>query len=264
MRIVGRHPHERPARARIVTASAIAAIAALLLGIATRQLSADPSALWHIVHDRCVPHQSQVQDPAPCAAVLATEGSAVLKDSNGDYQFLLIPTARVSGIEDPAILAADAPNYWDAAWQARRFLEQRVGHSVPRDMLALAINAPSARSQDQLHIHIDCLRPDVRDALHAHKASVGRSWADFPVPLAGHRYRALLLSQSEMGATNPFRLLAAEVGAAAMARHTLVLVGAEFPDIGPGFILLDGAVDVASGDLAHGEALQDHSCALLH
>ena len=85
--------------------------------------AADPSALWNIVNGKCVPHEQTQRDPSPCSEVdLAhgvDKGFVVLKDINGVAQFLLIPTARISGIDDPAILDPDATNYWDAAWRAR-------------------------------------------------------------------------------------------------------------------------------------------------
>lgn len=234
----------------------------LLAGLAPTARAADQSALWHIVHDRCVPDEQSKQDPAPCASVDLAHGYAVLKDRDGATQFLLIPTARVSGIEDPAILAPGAPNYWDAAWQARHDVEQRAGHALPRDALSLAINSPSGRTQDQLHIHVDCLRQDVRAALAQHQAEVGPQWSAFPVPLAGHHYRAMRLTGAELGATNPFRLLATGVPQAEMGQHTLVLAGATFAAGQPGFLLLDDQVDLAAGDRGSGEELQDHDCAL--
>lgn len=236
----------------------------LLSGLAlTLARAADPSALWHIVHDRCVPDAQDKHDPAPCASVDLAHGYAVLKDRDGATQFLLIPTARVSGIEDAAILAPDAPNYWDAAWQARHYVEQRAGHTLPRDVLSLAINSAKGRTQDQLHIHVDCLRTDVRAALALHVADIGPQWGDFPVPLAGHGYRAMRLSGAELGFTNPFRLLvSAGVPQAEMGDHTLVLAGATFGDAQPGFVLLDDRADLAAGDRASGETLQDHDCAL--
>jgi CDP-diacylglycerol pyrophosphatase len=235
----------------------------LLAGMAlTTARAADPSALWHIVHDRCVPDEQSKQDPAPCASVDLAHGYAVLKDRDGATQFLLIPTARVSGIEDAAILAPDAPNYWDAAWQARHDVEQRAGHALARDVLSLAINSPSGRTQDQLHIHIDCLRADVRAALAQHQAEIGPQWSTFPVPLAGHRYRAMRLPGADLGGTNPFRLLAAGVPQAEMGEHTLVLAGATFAANEQGFILLDDRADLTAGDRASGEELQDHDCAL--
>ena len=172
----------------------------LLAGIAPTARAADPSALWHIVHDRCVPDEQEQHDPAPCAEVDLTGGYAVLKDLDGNTQFLLIPTARVGGIEDEVVLAPDAPNYLAAAWQARRFVDQRAGHDLPRDDIALAINSVYGRTQDQLHIHIDCIRPDVRAALTQHQAAIGPRWADFPVPLAGHHYRAMRLDQRRTSA----------------------------------------------------------------
>ena len=235
-------------------------VVALSAGLAAR--AANPSALWQIVHDRCVPDEQQKQDPAPCAAVDLSRGYAVLKDLVGKTQFLLIPTARVSGIDDPAILAPDAPNYWQPAWEARRFVEQRAGQAIPRDKLSLAINSSVGRTQDQLHIHVDCVRADVRDAVMQHADAIGSQWTEFPVPLAGQRYRAMRLEQAEPGATNPFRLLAQSIDPKDMPWHTLVLVGTDFAGK-PGFVLFDDRADLPAGDRAAGEQLQDHDCALL-
>lgn len=234
----------------------------LLLGVGPTARASDPSALWHVVHDRCVPDEQQNHDPSPCTQVDIAQGYVVLKDYDGSTQFLLIPTARVSGIEDKAILAPDAPNYWDAAWQARHYVEQRAGHALPRDVLSLAINSTSGRTQDQLHIHFDCLRSDVHAALLQHQAEIGPQWSDFPVPLAGHRYRAMRLSGADLGSVNPFHLLSAGVPQAEMGKHTLVLAGATFAPDQPGFILLDDRADLTAGDFGSGEMLQDHDCAL--
>ena len=112
----------------------------LLLALMLAPISgraADPSALWKIVNGQCVPHEESEHSPSPCAAVDITngveKGFAVLKDKNGIAQFLLIPTARIGGIEDPALLAPGETNYWEAAWQARSFVEQRLHASLPRE-----------------------------------------------------------------------------------------------------------------------------------
>src|SRR4051794_10314769 len=70
--------------------------------------AADPSALWNIDNGQCVPHMRQSNDPAPCSIVDLAAGYVVLKDIVGATQFLLMPTARISGIESPAVLAPDA------------------------------------------------------------------------------------------------------------------------------------------------------------
>ena len=90
---------------------------------------------------------------------------AVLKDANGPTQYLLLPTARIVGIESPALQAPDAINYFAAAWDARRFVEEALGHDLPGDRVGLAVNSVLARTQNQLHIHIDCIRADVRATL---------------------------------------------------------------------------------------------------
>ena len=47
-----------------------------------------------------------------------------------------------------------------------------------------------------------------------------------------------------------------------MGQHTLVVVGMVFGGRVPGFIILDDHADLAHGDWASGEELQDHGCAL--
>ncbi len=240
-------------------------LAALLLA-PLHAHAVNPSTLWNIVHGECVPHEESDRDPAPCTEVdIATggdKGFALLKDIRGIGQFLLIPTKRISGIEDPAILAPGATNYWSAAWNARFFVEERVRADLPRDAVALAINSPMGRTQNQLHIHIDCIRRDVHDALAAGLDKVGTQWAEFPLLLTGHAYRAIRIDRRTLDEVNPFRVLADADPGIDMGQHTLVAVGATFADGSPGFILLDDTVDLAAGNRGSGEELQDHTCAI--
>jgi CDP-diacylglycerol pyrophosphatase len=230
--------------------------------------AADPSALWKIVHGQCVPHEEQAHDPAPCAEVDLAQGvykgTAVLKDIVGVAQYLLLPTARIAGIEDPAILAPGATNYWDAAWKARFFVEARLHGALTRDDISLAINSAVGRTQDELHIHIDCVRPDVRKALYSNLDKIGDHWAPFPVTLAGHDYRSIRINQESLDAVNPFLVLADQDPQARgdMGMHTLVVVGVTFPGGMRGFVLLDDHANLAAGDRASGEQLQDHSCSV--
>ena len=233
-------------------------LAAVLLvavfALAPAPAQADPNALWTIVHDQCVPNQQQHGAPAPCAEVDLQGGYAVLKDLVGVTQFLLIPTARISGIEDPAILAPDAPDYFAAAWRARTFVEQRAGQPLPRDLISLAINSAAARTQNQLHIHVDCVRTDVRDALGRNISAVGSEWTTFPEPLVGQRYEAMVVAGENLDGVDPFRLLANDVPD--MGAETLVAVGTHLADGRAGFVLL--ANSAADGGGGHGEDLQDH------
>jgi CDP-diacylglycerol pyrophosphatase len=228
--------------------------------------AADPSAIWHIDHDKCVPNMREAHDPAPCAIVDLNDGYVILKDRDGATQYLLMPTARISGIEDPAVLAPGVTNFWDRAWRARTLAEDRAGKPLPREALSLAINSPYGRTQDQLHIHIDCVRPDVHDALAGHRDAIGPRWTAFPVPLAGQPWRAIRVEGVDFGMVDPFQLLATSDPAAAadMGKHTLVAVGMTWSDGTPGFAVLDGTLDLSAGNRASGEILQDHDCALAH
>jgi CDP-diacylglycerol pyrophosphatase len=230
-------------------------------------LAADPNALWEIVHGRCVANEEAHGSPAPCASVDlrggVAAGYAVLKDVRGRTQYLVIPTARVTGIEDPQLLRPGAANYFADAWRERSWTERAAGRTLPRDGLSLSINSPYARSQNQLHIHIDCLRPDVRQALSRAAPALGERWAPLPMPLAGHHYWARRVLGRDLDGRNPFELLAAGKPGArqAMGEQTLVVAGAVFGGGRPGFILLDDQLDLATGDHAGGEELQDHTCA---
>ncbi|WP_223875582.1 CDP-diacylglycerol diphosphatase [Xanthomonas sontii] len=219
----------------------------------------DRQRLWRLLSTRCLPQARAGADPAPCSEVHAEPGQryVLMKDLRGDYQYLLIPTVPVSGIEDPRARAAGAPNWLGLAWQARTRVERLLNRPLPRELTSLTINPPSARSQDQLHVHIDCLAPQVRDQLQAMQASIGPTWAPLPQPLHGHAYRAMRVEGGELDA-NPLTLLARSLPPQqSMVHQTLAVVGAEF-DGRPGFVLL--AATALPGDGVGAEELQDHDC----
>lgn len=233
------------------------AILGMLVSVGTAVAHADRDVLWHIVNGQCVPDQLQRRDPAPCVEVDLSAGEqhgyAVFKDSDGVAQYLLIPTARVTGVEDPALRAPDAPNYFAQAWRARAFTEAAAGGALPRDWISLAVNSAGARSQDQLHIHIDCLSADVHGVLGDSSHLIGPDWSPLPVPLAGHRYEAVRIP--DLDAVNPFILAAPDPADAAAT--TVVVVGGG-TEAAPEFVLLRSRSDPASSDPAAGEQLQDH------
>jgi CDP-diacylglycerol pyrophosphatase len=73
---------------------------------------------------------------------------------------------------------------------------------------------------------------------------------------------ATRIEQPELGATNPFALLADWLNGARadMAHYTLVVVGANAAGK-DGFIVLAGHATPATGNWGAGEQLQDHACA---
>ncbi len=221
-----------------------------------------PTALWHIVHDLCVTDKKASGHSAPCARVNLKGGYAVIRDLGRPSQYLLVPTHRIDGIESPQLQSPDSPNYWAAAWSARDLVARRLGHAVDRPDIGLAINSVDGRTQNQLHIHIDCIQAGVLRTLADHQDEIGPRWATFGYPLAGVLYRARWVDGADLDGHDPFKLLAAEDPAAHddMAHEALAVIGAFRPDGSPGFILLSDHGDASQIHVAVGEALMDHAC----
>jgi CDP-diacylglycerol pyrophosphatase len=227
--------------------------------------AAHPNALWNVVHDLCVTDMKASGSPVPCVEVNLAGHYAVLKDLRGATQLLLIPTDRITGIESPVLLGPTSVNYWQAAWGTRLLFEKRAHRPVPRDDIGLAINSIYGRSQNQLHIHIDCVRADIRRLLKENESRIGTHWSAFGVNLAGRHYRVMRLAGADLGSRDPFKLLAEGDPAARadMGLQTLVVIGATFHDGEPGFILLSDHADLTRNDRAVGESLLDHDCSVL-
>jgi CDP-diacylglycerol pyrophosphatase len=254
-------------RSRILAAALAGLIsaAAVLAGPAVVR-AADPDVLWKLVHGQCAPNQAASLNPAPCAYVFLGSphefGFAVLKDRSGQTQHLLIPTDKLTGIEDARLQRPGSETYLAHAWAFRALDFARLGHGLPDRDMSLAVNSEYGRSQNQLHIHIDCVRQDVRDALARDQASIGPAWTPMSEPLAGHLYQAMAIPAADLERTNLFRRLARIIPTGTMGRETLVVIGAVLTDGKPGFDVLVDRADKARGDDASGEDLQDHDCAL--
>ena len=197
-------------------------------------------------------HDAAAHDPTPCESINADY--AVLADRKGGSHFLLIPTRSIDGIENPTAYAADAPNYFEGAWQARGLLARAARWSVPREAVAMATNPKRARTQDQLHIHIECLRPVVARSLRAAAATFSTHWT--PIRVLGFEFQVRRVMGEDLLGANPIRMLANDLPGArqAMEAYSLIVVGMNYPE-GPGFALL------ADTSLP-GELLLDSSCAL--
>jgi CDP-diacylglycerol pyrophosphatase len=240
-------------------------VLAVLVTVPVTLRAGNPDALWNIVHDQSVPSELGGSGPAPCRLVDLKHGYAILKDIRGATQFLLIPTAKVTGIEDPQILAPGAPNYWEAAWRARIFMAERAGRPVPREDVGLAINSVHGRSQNQLHIHIDCLNASAKQALAQAAGQIGEVWSPLAQPVSGHSYLAMKVEAPDLSNINLFRLVADGIPSAAadMGDQTIVVAGAVLADGRPGYYILDDHADPAQGDRGSGEELLDHECRAL-
>jgi len=228
-----------------------------------RAEAAHPNALWHIVHGLCLRDMNVSGNPAPCAKVDLAGRYAVVKDVERKTQYLLVPTDHVTGIESQSLLAPGSPNYWHQAWKARGLMERQLGRPIPRDNIGLAINSMTGRTQDQLHIHIDCVKPDVRRALAMASPKLGPHWRRLDLGPRFDLYRARWMADGDLATTDPFKLLARTDAAARadMGRETLALIPTTRPDGVPGFVLLADRTDDAHDAAA--EELLDHKCQVL-
>jgi CDP-diacylglycerol pyrophosphatase len=228
---------------------------------------ADPMVLWRIVHDKCVPHFEAGSGPSPCERVDldggVDQGVAILKDLVGVAQMLAIPTRRITGIEDPQMLAPDAPPVFADAWGAKPLVEARLHVVLPRNAVGLAINSKWARSQEQFHIHVDCMAVSVMKALARYGSALDGQWRAMTVPLQGRVYFARWVESADLADVAPLKLLAEGVGGARanMGAYSLAAVGATF-DGKPGFVLLADQFSLEGG--GHAEDLEDHDCAIAH
>ncbi|MDU5782417.1 MAG: CDP-diacylglycerol diphosphatase [Pantoea sp.] len=229
------------------------------LAIAAFHLHKNSDALWHIVSEKCEPNQRATGKPAPCQRVELEQGYVLLKDLNGPLQYLLIPLAKISGMESPALLNPATPNFFAFAWQARAQLAAKRGAPVADSALSLAINAEYGRTQNQLHIHISCLRPDVRRVLDRLAPVLSSRWQT--ERLRQHAYRIRALTLPELTQQSLFIRVANEIPNARgeMGKYGLAL--AALPDGRLAVLALERNWLLLNRGSA--EELQDHSCEIL-
>ena len=185
----------------------------LILGLSATSLTRQ--VLWQGVR-ACVFDYKLTGLTFPCLFVDLTHGVelgyVVLKPPFGPPDVVLTPTRRVVGVEDPWLQSSGAPNYFDAAWRARLYLEGSDGRSPEPDKFALAVNSALTRSQDQLHIHLGCLRPELSERLSilASELPTG-AWTRVDL-IPGSVLWAFRTGRSDLAGVQPFHLAAEGLG----------------------------------------------------
>jgi len=249
-------------RARRRRPFALVACAALFAAGCSVLAAADPNALWQIVHFDCEPAARAKGTTGLCADVDLPGHFAVLKDRSGVAQHLLIPTDRISGIESPDLLEPDAPNYWADAWDARVYVEGALKKTdraaLADDRIGLEINSAVRRSQEQLHIHIDCMRGDAVTALGPYRSDPPRVWRSMTID--GARYRVMHMPGPAFD-FNPFDIVARDAASpSTMAMQTILVTGAGPSAEQAGWLIVNSSLDT-DGGTGSAEILLDHRCA---
>jgi CDP-diacylglycerol pyrophosphatase len=215
---------------------------ALIVSCSGARAAIHREALWLVLRS-CVVAQNTAGIPFPCLAVTLASSSgpgyAVLRAFFNTTRVLVVPLEKVSGIESPILQRPDARAYWWAALESRRFVADALGGRIPLSEVALAVNSSVSRSQDQLHIHLDCLKPSVRLALRHHASAFSARWALLRFPLEGAHYYGLKVEASQAEGFNPFAALASVPGARGDLRATsLAVVSAPVNDPSGGYYIL--------------------------
>lgn len=242
-------------------AAVLAVIAVVAAGGWFLLRTGNADALRHFTLDQCVPNAQQHRSPAPCSSVNLNDGYVLFKDRNGPLQYLLMPTYRINGIESPLLLDPHSPNFFWLAWQNRRVMSERRGAPVPDTAVSLAINSRTGRSQNHFHIHISCLRPDVRQLLNDSAPAIGSRWQPLSGGLRGHTYLARRVTEKTLMQKSPFLILAEEVPGAMQHMGRFALAMAQQKD--GSFVLLATERDLALLNRASAEEIQDHQCKIL-
>ncbi|MCU5773559.1 CDP-diacylglycerol diphosphatase [Erwiniaceae bacterium BAC15a-03b] len=229
------------------------------LAIAALSLQKNADALWQTISEKCVPGQQQSGNPAPCENVDMAQGYVTMKDRNGPLQYLLMPVARISGIENPLLLNPRTPNFFFQSWRERHLLADKRGAPVADSAISLAINSQYGRTQNQLHIHISCLRADVRQQLDQLAPSLGEHWQS--ATLLKHPYLLRTLTVEQLAQQSAFIRLADEVPDthAGMGKYGLAL--AALPD--GRLVLMAIERNWLKLNRGSAEEIQDHSCKIL-
>jgi CDP-diacylglycerol pyrophosphatase len=252
---------------RLSASRAVAALVCSALStLSVAPARADRNQLWMIVSFKCMRHLAKSEAPIPCDSIDTTlgwdRGVALLKDGVGVARMLAIPTHPVSGIEDPAVLADGEPNYFAVAWSERHALPMRLHVTPPAGSVAVVVDSKPAREQDQLHLIVDCLDPQVATTIADETPHIGAEWKPMGVPIKGRSYWARRVEAARAEDIAPFRLLAEGLPGAKETIGAWSLALTQPASLGDrGFVLL---ADRADGD-AGGRArdLLDPTCAVV-
>ena len=231
--------------------------------IAAAAFSAERDVLRMVV-EGCEAGMRTMGVSFPCLSVtLPGEGAgyAVIRPPLSRTQVLVVPTAPIPGIESMLLKPGLSSTYWEAAWNARVYVERRLGHGLEPGAVGVAVNSAKARSQDQLHLHVDCVKTEVEASLSRLDLGISDEWRAFPNLFDGHLYWIRRLDNEALAGVDPMGLLAAAPYAARNDPSlTSIAILGRSQEGGGGFYVLAtaGGHNRIHGGLA--EELLDHDC----
>lgn len=234
-------------------------VSVLVAGVAiTWPVLHNSDKLWQIISTQCLPGEREQGNPAPCKQVNFAQGYVIFKDRNGPLQYLLLPVERINGVESPQLLEPETPNFLAIAWRERQLLSQKYQNLVPDSAISLAINSRYGRTQDQLHIHMSCLKPSVRQKLNTLPLT-STEWQT--VQLENNHYLLRILTEEQLNQQSAFLRMAKEIPDAGseMARYGIALAKMQDGRLA----LMASKASIITLNRGSSEELQDHECTIL-
>lgn len=231
--------------------------------------------LWRIVSKQCIPQYiaqertGQSLQP-PCIDVVPSptieKGYAIFEDRKGPMHILLIPTEKIIGIEDRRLLEPETTDYFSKAWDSRHYLTRLANKTVSREMVSLTINSAWGRSQEQLHIHIACIRPEIKAHLVSQLEDFSDQWTSVEYGVNNDFYLVRTLTEKQFQEMSLFRRLANEIPDAEkeMGKYGMALVPYRDKNKQPMYLMLANKVDVMDLNLGYTGDIQDYQCDLLN
>lgn len=192
-----------------------------------------------------------------CEVYDAQDAYIILKDNapTKPESYMIIPTAKVTGIDDKQVFDPPVVNFFQYGWTRAATYPGK-----PAVNTALAINSVHARTENQLHIHMSCVRPDVDKVLQDNDSKIRSYPAKFrklKLPPNGNTYQTLRVA-SLGGNNSPFLVIQKIRGVKGhMGQQSIALVGTERS--GEYYLL---ATRFKKGDPQSGgaEELMDEAC----
>ena len=228
---------------------------------ATSAIGLDRLALRQVVR-ACVADFKVTGAPFPCLEVDLSSGEdrgyIVLRPPRLN-DLILTPTRKIVGIEDPLLQSAEAPNYFNAAWRARSFLNGADGRAREHDEIALVANSAAVRTQDQLHIHVGCLKTPARRMLAAAapKVPIGK-WVQIGAVVPHTVFWGMRIRGADLSDIEPFRLAAEALAGEVIPPRNLMIAAAGVRVEGDDQFLILASYAEATG--AWSSALLDGTC----
>ena len=238
------------------------ALLLLIVSVLPNPVLAQRGLLWRIVQG-CLINNKLTGLSFPCLAVETAKGLdlgyAVIRVPTEDVHLIVTPTVRTIGVEAHRVRGSDAPNYFQDAWESRAYIADKLSRTPAKSDIGLAINSRPGRSQDQLHIHVGCVKAEVKRVLSINAATIqANAWTKVKILAMAPLYSAHYVRGRDLVGLNVFDQVAdgLKVPPQEMDLVTIVVAGAD-PE---GFYILARKKLPHVFDKPHGEALLDSAC----